>query len=316
MKEINYFGKTFMKPFPKLTKTGAISSSGGEPSPFIFRDRFLRLECVGGSRALIKDYFTSQPVSAKIGADGVHFYSAYCENDTVYVYGTKRNQIYRYVSSDLQNWTESMVLEFPDNFSLFNTAVCKGDGKYMMAIEASWKGMAFGKEDPSYGVGVNDYIGVPFTEFFAESCDLEHWTLYPFENGFGKDRYVACPDLHYCDGFYYMICLEELPLKRYAPYMYRTRDFVNWEMGMCNPLFIASEEDRHVKPGANVDPEIAARNETAIIVNNSDVGMCEFEGKTYINYDGGDQGNSWGGLVCEAIYDGPMDEYLKANFAD
>ena len=52
--------------------------------------------------------------------------------------------------------------------------------------------------------------------------------------------------------------------------MYRTKDFVTWEMGMYNPLFIASQEDRHVKPGANVDPEIAARNETAIVVNNSD----------------------------------------------
>ena len=55
-------------------------------------------------------------------------------------------------------------------------------------------------------------------------------------------------------------------------------------------------------------------NAKGIIVNNSDVDLCEYEGKTYINYLGGDQGNSWCGLLCEAIYDGPLDEYLKANF--
>ena len=313
VKEVNYFGRRFMKPFPKIRKNGVISDSGGEPSPFIYQGRMLRLECDGSRGAVIKEYFTGQVLASGIGAEGVRFYVGYCENDRVYVFGTKRNQVYRFVSDDLQNWEASVVLEMPDIFLLFNTSVCRGDGKYMMAIECAWAGLITGDEANTVE---NPYIGNFFTEFFAESPDLEHWTLLPLEDAYTKERYNACPDLHYCDGYYYMVCLEELPLKRYAPYMYRTRDFKTWEMGMCNPLFIASEEDRHVKPGVVIDPETAARNERAVIVNNSDVGMCEYQGKTYINYVGGDQGNSWGGLICEAVYDGPLEEYLKANFPD
>lgn len=312
MKEINYEGKTFMKPFPKLQKNGAISSGGGEPSPFIYQSRLLRLECAGG-RAVIKEYFTSEVISRNIGSSGVRFYSCFCENDRIYIFGTKENKVHRFVSDDLQNWTEAVVLEMPDIFQLFNTSVCKGEGKYMMAIECAWAGITKGK--PASAVN-NPYVGTCFTEFFAESSDLEHWTLLPLEDAYTKDRYNACPDLHYCDGYYYMICLEMLPLKRFAPYMYRTRDFQTWEMGLCNPLFIASEEDRHVKIGVSIPENIAAKNKTAMIVNNSDVGMCEYQGKTYINYVSGDQGNSWGGLVCEAVYEGSLEEYLKANFAD
>lgn len=313
MKVINYVGKTFMKPFPKIRKTGTVSDSGGEPCLFVYQDRLLRLECAEENRAVIKDYFGGEIIACDIGSDGVYFYSCYCESDQVYVFGTKENKVYRFVSDDLQNWTESVVLEMPDIFELFNTAVCKSNGKYMMAIECAWAGITKGV--PAEAVN-NPYIGNFFTEFFAESPDLEHWTLLPLEDAYTKDRYNACPDLHYCDGYYYMICLETLPLSRYAPYMYRTKDFKTWEIGMYNPLFIASEEDRHVKPGVTLPEHIVAQNETAVCINNSDVSICEYQGKTYINYVSGDQGHTWGGLICEAVYDGPLEEYLKANFPD
>ena len=49
--------------------------------------------------------------------------------------------------------------------------------------------------------------------------------------------------------------------------------------------------------------------------NNSDVDLCEFGTKTYIVYCSGNQGNTWGGQNCEAVYDGSLADFLKANFS-
>jgi hypothetical protein len=42
------------------------------------------------------------------------------------------------------------------------------------------------------------------------------------------------------------------------------------------------------------------------------VDLCEFEGKTYIYYLTGDQGGY--GIMCEAIYEGPVNEFLQSFF--
>ena len=312
MEEKNYLGRQYMKPFPKIVKNGAISAHSHEPTPMVYKGRFIRLENHGKMRNReihIVDYFTNELLSV-IEPNGTWFYSGYCEGDKLYAFSTWENKMYRFETTDLKNWEKKLVLEFPENFELFNTSICKGDGKYVAAIEGAWAGQSKLVQND----GINPYVGVHYTCFFAESPDLENWTLLPFEDAYTPTRYNACPAIRYCDGYYYMICLEELPLVRYAPYMYRTADFKTWEAGMCNPLFIASEEDRHTKPGVTLDPETEFENARGIIVNNSDVDLCEYEGKTYINYLGGDQGNSWCGLLCEAVYDGPLDEYLKANF--
>lgn len=315
MREINFLEKKEGKKFPAVKKMGVISPNGGEVTPFIYKGRLMLLENfwegyreMEGTCAAICDYFTRK-FYAPIGGDGAKFYSAYCENDRIYVFGTLENRVYRYVSDDLINWTGSVVLEFPDNFELFNTSVCKGDGTYMMAVECGWAGLSKGIDNK---VG-NEYVGVPFTEFFAESPDLENWSYLPLEKSYTKDRYCACPVLRYSEGYYYMICLEALPLLRYAPYMYRTQDFETWEIGLYNPILIASEEDRHPKEGVYLTPEEDAINATHIDTNNSDIDLCEYEGKTYILYCAGNQ-NTYGGMTCEAIFDGSLDEYLKSNF--
>ncbi len=316
MREINYFEKDSLKKFPQLKKTGVISPNDGETTPFIYKGRLLRLENQWSDHkglpspcAVIDDYFTNEELCC-LGGDRARFYSAYCENDRVYVFATLDNKVYRYVSDDLVTWTSSVVLTMPESFELFNTSVCKGDGKYMMAIECSWAGTS--KGDGTNAVG-NPYIGVLFTEFFAQSQDLEHWENLPLELNYTPERYCACPALRYCDGYYYMICLEQLPAVRFAPYMYRTKDFETWEIGLYNPILMPSEEDRRVKAGVEIPQELAEKNAHHVDINNSDVDLCEYMGKTYINYITGNQ-TTWGGLICEAVYDGPLDEYLKANF--
>ena len=319
MREINYKHRDSMKGFPVLHKNGAVTMTDGECTPFVYKGRLMCLENhwegfggLPGPCAAIFDYF-SRETYTPVGGDGTRFYSAYCENDRVYVYGTKANCIYCYDSDDLHSWRKTLVLEMPEMFDLFNTSVCKGDGKYVMAIEGAWAGQSTGDQQNKVG---NPYIGEYYTEFFAESYDLFHWTNLPFEKSYTTERYCACPALRYCDGYYYMICLERLPGVRYAPYMYRTADFETWEMGLYNPLFIPSEEDRKIKEGVELPEDLVRANAYHVDINNSDVDLCEFEGKTYMLYATGHQGGAGGmnGLNCEITYDGTLEQYLKANF--
>ena len=315
MKEINLSGRGGMRAFPQLKKTGAISRYGGECTPFVRHGRLMLLENLWedpAPRALIRDYFTGKPYPV-FGGDGPRFYSAYCENDAVFVFATQDNTVCRYTSADLVNWEKRTVLTFPDNFDLFNTSVCRGPDGYRMAVECAWKGQSKGDEKNLVG---NPYIGTYYTEFFASSPDLARWELLPFDTAYTTERYCACPALRWCGGYYYMICLESLPLGRYAPYIYRTKDFETWEIGLYNPILWPSEEDRRVKPGVDLPEELIRANATHVDVNNSDVDLCEYEGKTYVVYCAGHQSQAQGmnGLVCEAVYDGPMQAFLQAYF--
>ena len=114
------------------------------------------------------------------------------------------------------------------------------------------------------------------------------------------------------DDYYYMVCLEELPFQRYAPYIYRTRDFETWEIGIHNPVLWISPEDRIPAPGVRLKPEEEALAKTYVNINNCDLDFCEFEGKTHISYLTGDQLSH--GFHCEAEYDGPLTEFLQSFF--
>ena len=314
MREVNLAGRWSMHAFPGLRKTGAISRYGGECTPFVYKGRLMLLENLWEEpypAAVIREYF-SDDYGAPFGGDGTRFYSAWCENDVVYVFATKDNTVYRYTSADLRTWEKRAVLSFPENFELFNTSVCRGPDRYMMAVECAWKGQSKGEPNT---VG-NPYIGEYYTEFFASSPDLAVWETLPFDTAYTTERYCACPALRYADGFYYMICLESLPLSRYAPYIYRTRDFSSWEIGLYNPILMPSEEDRRVKPGVQIPAALALANRTHVDVNNSDVDLCEYGGKTYVVYCAGHQSLAQGmnGLVCEAVYDGTMRAFLQAYF--
>lgn len=302
---------------PEIKKSGIISFCGGENSVFVWKGRLMRLENqwdgfgdFPGPCAVVCDYEGKEYFSP-FGTDKAKFFSCYCENDRVYAYATRHTKIHCYTSEDLINWEDRIVLEFPENFQLFNTSVCKGDKVYMMAVEAS----AAEDKEGRFNAAENPYIGTCFTEFFAKSEDLINWELLPFDKGYTKERYNACPAIKYAEGFYYMICLEELPCYRFAPYIYRTKDFDTWEIGFYNPLFTASNEDLYPKKGIFLTPEEREQQFMHLNTNNSDVDLCEFEGKTYIVYCSGNQGITWGGCTCEAIYEGSLEEFLKANFS-
>jgi hypothetical protein len=69
------------------------------------------------------------------------------------------------------------------------------------------------------------------------------------------------------------------------------------------------------------DKRIASRNLTqeerdliagAVNINNSDVDLCEFEGRTVIYYAWGNQRGTE--FLAEAVYDGPLDAFLRSFF--
>ena len=76
-----------------------------------------------------------------------------------------------------------------------------------------------------------------------------------------------------------------------------------------------SNEDRLISEnGKKVYlPENEERLLHGLCSNNCDIDMCEWQGKTYINYLTGNQLGT-AGYMCEAISDMPIGEFLEGYF--
>lgn len=298
--------------YPEIKKLGACSPYG-ESTPFVFNGRLMRLEladptrgldsCDKRIRALIRDAETGEILS-EFGRD-CYYFSGYEENDTFYVIGTVRKQpsfsgdTYKLFSSrDLLHWDERLLLSNP-GWKYFNSALTKGSDGYVLAMEAG---------EPA------EFCGVPFTCFFATSPDMVTWTFLDYNKGYPKDRYCGGPWLKYVNGYYYLICVTELPCQRYTNYICRTKDFDIWEVGLYNPFILPDNEDRKISPNASglTDDFIENGIKKKFICSGSDIDMCEWNGSTYINYNVGDQRGFY--YMCEAEYNGTIAELLEKFF--
>ncbi len=290
---------------PLIKKLGTIDCDLVEATPVVFRGRLYRFEYVrtrykanktGESYFRFIDVATGQPTPPF--AAGYNLGSALVEGDTVYVYGVKgwgTQTVYVFWSKDLETWSEQPALELP-GWTIYNTSVCKGDGRYIMAFEVG---------------APAEVAGRAFTSRFAESRDLVHWQLLPEPLVYTKDRYSACPALKFFDGFYYMIYLEARPGPTYQSHIVRSRDLSHWQSSPRNPVLAFSPEDKRI-----ANPKLTAaqreRIAKAVNINNSDVDLCEFDGKVVIYY-------SWGNQqgvehLAEAVYDGTLAELLLGFF--
>ncbi len=326
MKEHYYSIGQKTGPAPVIRKLGAVGP-GMEQTPVIWKNELYIVESAGPD-AVCEDVYlrvrheATGRVCAPFGI-GYYFASGFVDGGALYAFATPRfdekpmtmyqserpedwhdprggHRVRMFRTEDLVSWEETDIIDVPDR-RLWNTSVCRGADRYMMAIEMSADP---GRDDPA--------VGAPFTCFFAESRDMKTWNLLPDEYAYTPTRYNACPALRFADGFYYMICLEALPCQRYAPYIYRTRDFLGWEVGFHNPVMMYSDEDRRVLPGVTFDPADLELLENGLNINCSDIDLCEYEGKTRIYYANGDQ-MTWS-LMCVAEYDGPLNEFLAAFF--
>lgn len=290
---------------PVIKKLGTIDCDIVEATPIVFKGKLYRFEYIrtnykpnktGDSYFRFIDVASGKPTPSF--ATGYHLGSANVEGDTVYVYGVKAwgaSDIVVFWSKDLKAWESSTALTTP-GWTIFNTSVCKGRNGYVMAFEIG---------EPV------EVVGVGFTMRFAESSDLIHWKVIAEDQVFAKDRYTACPAIRFLDDQYYMIYLEAKPGPSYVPYIVRSHDLVHWESSPHNPILQFSEEDKKI-----ANPALTTEQRKHIAesrnINNSDVDLCEFEGKTVIYYSWGDQTGTE--FLAAAEYDGGLTEFLRSYF--
>lgn len=301
-----------IKGYPKITKLGA-TSPHNETSPFTFKGKVYRLELwdpTNGvdpnivAKALIRERETGKIISSF--GEGCYYYSYYGEGDKAYVLGTKSKKpslcgdtIMIYESDDLINWTERELFH-QDGWNFFNTSMTKGPDGYVLLVECN---------EPA------EYVGEAFTLFFTFSKDMKTWCDLDPNLGYSKERYNGGPWMKYSNGWYYVISVTGLPCFRFTNYIFRTKDFRNWEVGKYNPFIMPDEDDKKISPYAvDFTPEILETIKTGFNSNSSDVDMCDMAdtGKTLITYMAGNQlGFSF---LCEAIYDGTVAELLENFF--
>lgn len=312
MAELNYDSTSIMKNgFPEIVKKGVVSPNG-EMTPFVFNGRLMRLELVDTSKgtdpsqssyAIIRDCGSGEIIS-RFG-HGSYYFSAYCENDTVYVLGVDSlspglsgDTVRIFESRDLISWS-SRVLVHGEGWRIFNTSLAKGPDRYVLLLEVS---------EP------REYAGEhPFTFLFMDSQDMKEWRFLGEDAAYSRERYMGGPWMRYSRGWYYVISVTELPCQRYTNYIYRTKDFYDWEVGLYNPVLMPDNNDRMLSSdAADLTEEDIALLKTAFISSNSDIDMCDYNGKTYINYTVGNQQGVY--FMAQAEYDGSVDELLESYF--
>ena len=152
-----------------------------------------------------------------------------------------------------------------------------------------------------------------FSFLFAKSKDLQHWNYLDEEGCYPLDRYAGGPKMLYFNGYYYIISVTKLPGERFTNYISRTKDFKVYEMGKYNPFLMPDEDDRKIAPyAADITEEMIDEIKHGYNCNNSDVDMCEFNGKTIIDYATGNQLGYY--YMAEAEYDGTICDLMENFF--
>jgi hypothetical protein len=291
---------------PHIEKKGTIACDLVEAHYFVWKGRLLREEWARThyksdrvypeSYIQIRDAETGERIAAF--ARDHSFGTIYVEDDTAYVIATydkpgpkRRGQVNMFISKDLQNWQERNVIDDP-KFLICNTSLVKAGDEYVLMFE----------------------IGRPnvtsWTARFAKSRDLKTWDILPEEYIHGRN-YMAAPHcLKYCEGYFYNFYVRDK--FGYSVWVARSRDLKTWEESPFNPVLRADEDDRKLAPRITFTEQERKRIATAVNINNSDVDIFGYKGKTLISY-------SWGNQhgvehLAEAEYKGPVDEFLTGWF--
>jgi hypothetical protein len=292
-------------PKPTIHKLGTIDVDMVETTPIVFQDRLFRFEYVrkdyranktGDSYFRFIDVETGKTTVAF--AKGYDLGCAYAEGKSMWAFGVDNwdgENIAMFRSTDLEHWEQRSALKLP-GWGLFNTSVCKAENRYVMAIEVG--------RPP-------EVVGVSFTLRFAESRNLLDWKLLPAACVYTKERYSACPALRFLDGWFYMLYLEARPGPNYETYIVRSKDLIRWEPSPFNPVLKASPADKRIA-NPRLTAEERAKIAAAVDLNNSDMDLCEFRGKTIINYSWGNQQGTE--FLGDAAYDGTLASFLKGFF--
>lgn len=290
---------------PLIRKIGTIDLDMVETTPVVFGNHLWRFEWVrqGAGQQYWNNqrhtnYFrfrdpTKDNVTAPF-ADGHEFGSALVDGDAAYVTGTQeRHRVNMFVSRDLKSWESRPVINDP-RYAIFNTSLCRAGDEFVLAFEI---------DKP------HEEAGNPFTIRFATSRDLRAWTITSPECNFTRDRYSAAPCLRWLDGWFYLFYLEAH--EGYETRVVRSRNLVNWEASPVNPVLRASNDDKQFA-NPQFSPEQKARIGAARNINNSDLDLCQWQGRLVLNYSWGNQQGTE--FLAEGVYDGTLEQFLHGWF--
>ena len=312
------------KIFPKkpvIRKLGTISCNNiVETTPIVFRDELYRFEVVRRKSfcsenvpefwadleddPCLRFIHVRSNTSTPLFAEKHTFGFPWVVGDMMYVvscagrdWGSDTLHFFR--SADLENWEQYAEFHLP-GWHIFNMNIAKMGDVYTLMVEIN---------APAEECGPH-----PFTFRFAQSRDLIHWELMPTECAFQRDRYAGSPALYTLEGdpHFYVGYLEEYPGPCYANCIARSEDLIRWEYSPVNPVLMFDEYEDKKIGSPFLTPADRARIETALDINNSDMELCEYLGRTIIYYSWGDQkGNEF---LAEACYEGTMQKFLTGFF--
>ncbi len=286
-----------------IRKIGTIDCDLVETNPIVFGDRLLRFEYVRANYAgntTGDSYFrfvvpqTGECTPAF--GHGHHLGCAFVDEGVAYVTCVDHwdgEYLRLFASTDLQRWEARPILHLP-GYGLFNTSLCRADGRYVLMFEV-------GKPP--------EVAGVPFTARFATSTDLHRWELTAAACTYSRERYTAPHCLRWLDGWYYNFYLEAY--QGYEQRVVRSRDLVHWESSPLDPVLRASDEDR-VPANPRLTAAERERLATAVNLNNSDIDFCEFRDQVHLTYSWGNQQ----GIehLAAAVCDGTEADFLRHWF--
>ncbi len=311
------------KAFPKkplIRKLGTISCNNiVETTPLVYKGELYRFEVVRRrsftSATVCKNWdelddlpclrfiHVRTNASSPLFAEGCTFGFPWVEGETMHVvtgasktWGSDRLLFLR--SDDLIHWEQYAEVHLP-GWRVFNMNVAKKDGLYTLMVEID--------------APVQE-CGVPFTFRFLQSEDGINWTLTPSACVFQKERYAGSPALYAFedDPYYYVGYLEAYPDARYANSLARSKDLIHWEYSPVNPVLMYDDAEDKKIGSPFLTPQDREYIAGALDINNSDMELCEYLGRTIIYYSWGDQlGHEF---LAEACYEGGMHEFLRAFF--
>jgi hypothetical protein len=105
--------------------------------------------------------------------------------------------------------------------------------------------------------------------------------------------------------------LETRPGPTYETFIVRSKDLKHWEASRLNPVLAFSDEDKAIANSKLTEDQRKGIAE-AKDINNSDMDLCEFKGKTVIYYSWGNQQGKE--FLAEAVYEGTLASFLRSYF--
>lgn len=129
-----------------------------------------------------------------------------------------------------------------------------------------------------------------------------------------RESFAGSPALYTLDAdpYYYVCYLEEYPGPCYANCIARSRDLIHWEYSVVNPVLMFDETEDKKIGSPFLTPEDRQRIRDVLDINNSDMELCEYLGRTVIYYSWGDQKGTE--FLAEAAYEGSVRAFLTGFF--